>query len=131
MLNDAQKVSVFDRVQDTIPTFVYAHALGWASVSDVCRELGITPQSWNYHVEEGHVPGPDISFRRREFYSGDGFAEAVEAWRNRGSLRGKWRGKRAADVEEMKRLVASGMTQQDVAEKFGTYQGTVSRLVKN
>ena len=97
------------------------------TISAVARLIGAKPSALSWHIGKGKVAQPSHVWNRRAYYS----AADVEV------IRAYWAARvpagcsrfTAEDVAEMHRLWVGGITQADIAVRFGTFQTHVSQLL--
>lgn len=133
-LTDSQKVLLFDAFQRhsknwlrVIPAHLLKKILRVYSTADLARRCNKSFVTINYHVRLGHVPGPSVRLGKRWYWSAED-AAAVEEYLSirRYSPRSRYT---KEEQDEMRRLHAAGMSQWEVAKKFGATQSLVSRIV--
>lgn len=123
-----QKIKIVDlmgkRIADIVPCWILAEALGLSTLVEVARRIEVSPMTAKLMIERGEMPPPNVVIGLRRFYS---FEVAEKVVRDHQDYRPKnWTGEQ---ISEMRKMSAGGATQHEIADKFRTSQGTVSRLL--
>ena len=131
-MNNETKIRIIDLLGPdvwTLPVKVLYKAMGLVSVEDAAKLVGMKAPAFRAALMAGWLPIPTVAVKRRRFYlpsDVEGLRAAALARRGRGRPT-RWTPEVRA---ELRALRASGLTQWEIAQKYGVDQATVSRLLK-
>src|ERR1700727_1361093 len=97
------------------------------TISGLAHLLNTQPQYLRYHVLAGNIPAPTHWVGERRCYDEAEVAALRLWWNNRVPL-GVTRFGRT-EIEAMQVMYANGMTQKEIAERFGTQQPNISHYL--
>jgi hypothetical protein len=97
------------------------------TISGLAHLLGTHPSNLRYHVAAGNIAAPSHPVKERLCYNAAEVAALRLWWSNRVPL-GVSRFTKT-EIDAMRIMYANGMTQQEIAERFGAQQPNISQYL--